>query len=224
VVVELQAAHRIARSLLNTYVGRRTGERVLAGSIQRGSSETIRAVVWYCDLRGFTTLADSMVRDRLLALLNDYFEIMANAVASEGGEVLKFIGDGMLAIFECGADADTAEVCAAVLRAARRAHVDVEERNRTRVAADEPPIDFGLALHLGEVSYGNIGAPDRLDFTVIGPAVNHATRLEKLASELGRDLVASATFQAAAKDPLESLGFHHLRGVSEPQEIFAPPI
>lgn len=222
VIVELQSAHRIARSLLNTYVGRRTGEKVLAGSIARGSSETIRAVIWFCDLRGFTALADTIVRDRLLALLNDYFEIMTNAVASEGGEVLKFIGDAMLAIFECGADADTAGTCAAVLRAARKAHDEIQERNRERRLAGEPQINFGLALHLGEVSYGNIGAPERLDFTVIGPAVNHATRLEKLASQLGRRLVTSASFRAAAVAPLESLGFHRLRGVSEPQEVFAP--
>jgi adenylate cyclase len=224
VIVELQSAHRIARSLLNTYVGRRTGERVLAGSIARGSIETISAVIWFCDLRGFTTLADTMARDRLLALLNDYFETMANAVAAEGGEVLKFIGDAMLAIFECGTSADAAEQCAAAVRAARKVHGEIAERNRQRGEAGEPQINFGLALHLGEVSYGNIGAPNRLDFTVIGPAVNHAARLEKLASELGRHLVTSASFKAAAKEPLESLGFHKLRGVREPQEIFAPPV
>jgi len=223
VIVELQSAHRIARSLLNTYVGRRTGDRVLAGSIARGSVEAISAVIWFCDLRGFTTLADTIERDRLLALLNDYFEIMANTVASEGGEVLKFIGDAMLAIFECGSGADTAAQCAAALRAAHKVHGEIAERNRQRHAAGEPRINFGLALHLGEVSYGNIGAPDRLDFTVIGPAVNHATRLEKLASELGRPMVTSASFRAAAKAPLESLGFHKLRGVSDPQEVFAPP-
>lgn len=224
VIVELQSAHRIARSLLNTYVGRRTGDRVLAGSIARGSVEAISAVIWFCDLRGFTTLTDTMARDRVLALLNEYFEIMANAVAGEGGEVLKFIGDAMLAIFECGSVADSAEQCAAALRAARKVHGEIEERNHQRQTAGEPRINFGLALHLGEVSYGNIGAPDRLDFTVIGPAVNHATRLEKFASELGRHLVTSASFKSAAKEPLESLGFHKLRGVHEPQEIFAPPL
>ncbi len=197
---------------------------VLAGSIARGSVETIRAVIWFCDLRGFTALADTMARDRLLALLNDYFESMANAVAGEGGEVLKFIGDAMLAIFECGAGREPAARCAAALRAARKVRGEIAERNRERREAGEPEINFGLALHLGEVSYGNIGAPDRLDFTVIGPAVNHATRLEKLASELGRHLVTSASFAAAAGEPLESLGFHPLRGVSEPQELFAPPL
>jgi adenylate cyclase len=224
IIVELQATRRIARHLMDTYVGHRTGERVLSGAITRGSGEAIRAVVWLCDLRGFTAMTDTMPRDRVIGLLNDYFETMVEVVTAEGGEPLKFMGDGMLAIFELGTTEDPAERCAAALRAAHAATEKLAARNRERRAAGEPEIRFGLALHLGEVSYGNIGAPTRLDFTVIGPAVNQAARLEKLGAELGRPVVTSASFAFAAAVPeqLESIGRHTLRGVAEPQEAFAP--
>jgi adenylate cyclase len=220
IIVELQSTRRVARSLLDTYVGHRAGERVLSGAITRGSGEAIRAVIWICDLRGFTRLTDSAPRHEVIALLNDYFEIVADAVTAEGGEVLKFIGDAMLVIFEISEDRAPAEVCRAALKAARAAAAAMAARNIERVARGEQQINFGLALHLGEVTYGNIGARDRLDFTVIGPAVNHAARLEKLASELGRNAVTSASFAAAAAEPLTSLGLHQLRGVSQPQEVF----
>jgi adenylate cyclase len=222
IIVELQSTRRIARHLVDTYVGHRTGERVLSGAITRGSGEAIRAVIWFCDLRGFTALADSLPRDRLLGLLNDYFEAMVDAVTAEGGEALKFMGDAMLAIFEFGESEKPADRCASALRAAESAAGKIADCNLKRHAAGEPEIHYGLALHLGEVNYGNIGSPTRLDFTVIGPAVNHASRLEKLGYELGRAVVTSATFAAASAIPLESLGRHTLRGVSEPQEVFAP--
>jgi adenylate cyclase len=222
IIVELQATRRIARHLMDTYVGHRTGERVLSGAITRGSGEAIRAVIWFCDLRGFTAMADSIARDKVIGLLNDYFETMVEVVTAEGGEALKFMGDGMLAIFELGPTEDPADRCGAALRAAQAAAEKIAARNLERRAAGEPEIHFGLALHLGEVSYGNIGAPTRLDFTVIGPAVNQASRLEKLGHELGRPVVTSASFAAAAPQALESLGRHSLRGVSEPQEVFAP--
>jgi len=220
--VELQASRRITKSLLDTYIGRRTGTRVLSGLIRRGTGETIRAVIWANDLRGFTALADHLPSEALNELLNQYFEIMAGAVMAEGGEVLKFIGDGMLAIFEVGDNADVGHACDSALRAARIAAAATERCNAERIAARKPPIRYGIALHLGDVYYGNIGAPGRLDFTVIGPAVNQASRLEKLSAELGRSVVTSARFAAAARQPLESLGLHPLRGVPEPQEMFAP--
>jgi adenylate cyclase len=222
IIVELQSTRRIARHLMDTYVGHRTGERVLSGAITRGAAQTIHAVIWFCDLRGFTALADSLPRDRLVAMLNDYFEAVVAAVVGEGGEALKFMGDGLLAIFELGENEEPSARCAAALRAADVAAEKIAARNLERRAAGESEIRFGLALHLGEVNYGNIGAPNRLDFTVIGPAVNHAARLEKIASELGRHVVTSASFAAAAQSSLESLGKHHLRGVAEPQEVFAP--
>jgi adenylate cyclase len=223
-IVETESAYRIARQVLRTYVGRRTGDRVLSGAITRGSGETIEAVIWYCDLRGFTGLTDSLPSEQLLALLNDYFEIMAGAVTEVGGEVLKFVGDAMLAIWALGEDdGDEAACCAKALAAARTARERLDARNAERNAAGLPEIQYGLALHLGEVHYGNIGAPDRLDFTVIGPAVNHAARLEKLGSDLGHPITASASVAAAAPDTLQSLGAHQLRGVAEPQEVFALP-
>ena len=223
IIVELQATRRIARHLMDTYVGHRTGERVLSGAITRGSGEAIRAVIWFCDLRGFTSLADAMPRDKLLGLLNDYFETMVDVVTKEGGEALKFMGDAMLAIFELGATEDPVDRCSAALRAAHAAAEQIEKLNLERRAAGEPEIHYGLALHLGEVTYGNIGSRTRLDFTVIGPAVNQSARLEKLGYELGRAVVTSASFATAAtSDRLESLGLHELRGVSEPLEVFTP--
>jgi adenylate cyclase len=207
---------------MDTYVGHRTGERVLSGAITRGSGEAIRAVIWFCDLRGFTTLADTLPLEKVIGLLNDYFETMVEVVTAEGGEALKFMGDGMLAIFELGANEDPAPRCGAALRAARAASEKVAKRNVERRDAGEPEIHFGLALHMGEVSYGNIGAPNRLDFTVIGPAVNQAARLEKLGHELGRPVVTSASFAEASPEKLETLGLHNLRGVAEPQQVFAP--
>src|SRR5262249_7600677 len=147
-VVELQSSRRIAKSLLDTYIGPRTGQRVLSGLIRRGSGETIRAVIWDNDLRGFTVLADRLPNAELNDLLNQYFEIMAGAVMAEGGEVLKFIGDGMLAIFEIGGDTEVAQACRAALRAARHAVAATEKCNTERIAAGKPVIRFGVALHL----------------------------------------------------------------------------
>jgi class 3 adenylate cyclase len=147
---------------------------------------------------------------------------MVGAVAAEGGEVLKFIGDGMLAIFEIGATADIESTCHRALKAAHAAIVATVKRNSERIAAGKSPIRFSIALHLGEVYYGNIGASGRLDFTVIGPAVNHASRLEKLCGQIGRSVVTSASFAAVARHDLESVGFHQLRGVAEAQEVFSP--
>ena len=219
-IVELQSSRRIARSLLDTYIGPRTGERVLRGAIRRGSGEMIRAVIWLCDLRGFTALAERLTGPDLTDLLNGYFEVMVDAVTREGGEVLKFMGDGMLAIFELAPNEDAAPRCGLALKAARAAIATIREHNAGIVGSIRPEIRFGLALHLSEVYYGNIGAPGRLDFTVIGPAVNHAARLEKLGSELGCPVVTSASFASSSPEPLVTLGFHRLRGVSQPQEVF----
>jgi adenylate cyclase len=221
-ITELRSARRIARTLLDTYIGRRTGARVLSGAIRRGSGETIRAVIWDNDLRGFTTMADLLPSQALTDLLNQYFEITAGVVTAEGGEVLKFIGDGMLAIFEISDDRDAAQACSAALAAAQHATAALADLNAERQRGAQPPIGFGIALHLGEVYYGNIGAPGRLDFTVIGPAVNHAARLEKLSAELGHSVVVSSSFAAYAPQRVQSLGFHRLRGVAEPQELFTP--
>jgi adenylate cyclase len=174
-------------------------------------------VLWYTDLRGFTAMSEAMPRDDVIRLLNDYFETMAGPVESLGGEVLKFIGDAMLAIFPIDEPADTASACETALTAAEMAMQRMKAVNRRRTAA---PLRYGLALHLGDVMYGNIGAARRLDFTVIGAAVNLVARLEKLAGELDLTLVTSADFAAACGRELRSIGRHSLKGLAQPQEVF----
>jgi adenylate cyclase len=218
--LEVQALRRTARTLLDTYVGQQAGGRVLEGQIQRGTGETITAVIWLCDLRGFTNLSETLPRDALIDLLNCYFGPMCDAVAAQGGEILKFIGDAMLAIFPIRAD--TAATCAAALLAAERAQAALIEENRRRLGAGLARIDYGLALHVGDVMYGNIGSDTRLDFTVIGPAVNLTARIESMCRQLGRPLLLSADFVRAARIPADSLGAFALKGVGAEQEIFAP--
>jgi adenylate cyclase len=218
--LEVQALRRTARTLLDTYVGQQAGGRVLEGQIQRGTGETITAVIWLCDLRGFTNLSETLPRDALIDLLNCYFGPMCDAVAAQGGEILKFIGDAMLAIFPIRAD--TAATCAAALLAAERAQAALIEENRRRQDAGLARIDYGLALHVGDVMYGNIGSDTRLDFTVIGPAVNLTARIESMCRQLGRPLLLSADFVRAARISADSLGAFALKGVGAEQEIFAP--
>jgi adenylate cyclase len=218
--LEVQALRRTARTLLDTYVGQQSGGRVLEGQIQRGTGETIRAVIWLCDLRGFTNLSEALSRDALIDLLNSYFGPMCDAVASEGGEILKFIGDAMLAIFPIGDDAAT--TCKAALIAAERAQGSLKQENQRRGDAGLPRIEYGLALHLGDVMYGNIGSDTRLDFTVIGPAVNLTARIESMCRELGRQLLLSSDFVRAGGVAAQSVGTFSLKGVGADQEIFVP--
>jgi adenylate cyclase len=218
--LEVQALRRTARTLLDTYVGAQSGGRVLEGQIRRGGGETIWAVIWLCDLRGFTNLSETLPRDALIDLLNCYFGPMCDAVAAEGGEILKFIGDAMLAIFPI--EADAAATCRAALTAAERAQAALAEENRRRSGLDQPRIDYGLALHVGDVLYGNIGSDTRLDFTVIGPAVNLTARIESMCRQLGRQLLLSSDFVKAGAIAAQSLGAFSLKGVGAEQEIFAP--
>jgi adenylate cyclase len=217
--ISLRSIRLSAINLLNTYVGRGAGEHILAGQFRRGDGETIHAAIWYCDLRGFTRLSDALSRDELIAVLNQWFETMVRAVESEGGEVLKFIGDGMLAIFP-SAPGDAGACCRAALRAARLALAAMDTVNHERRAAKKDALHFGLALHIGDVSYGNIGAPHRLDFTVIGPAVNFASRLEEQTKLTGHSLLISQEFAVAAGEKLQPVGRLQLRDIVDPQEIF----
>jgi adenylate cyclase len=218
--LEIQALRRTARTLLDTYVGRQSGGRVLEGQITRGSGETIRAVIWLCDLRGFTNLSETLPRDALIDLLNVYFGPMCDAVASQGGEVLKFIGDAMLAIFPI--EADAAAICGKALIAAERAKVALSAENRRRTEAGLPRIEYGLALHVGDVMYGNIGSDTRLDFTVIGPAVNLTARIESMCRQLSRQILLSSDFVELGRVAANSLGTFSLKGVAADQEIFEP--
>ncbi len=219
--VEVETAHEETRTLLNTYLGREPARRVLAGTVRRAQVESLRAVIWISDIRGFTRLSDRMPAPAIIALLGDFFEIQVEAVESAGGEILKFMGDGVLAIFAEGSS--LAEDSTRALSAARRALRRLASENVERTGEGQPEIRCGIGLHAGEVRYGNIGARERLDFTVIGPAVNEASRMEALCKVLDRPLLASAAFaEAHGHEGLVSLGFHALRGVREPKEIFAP--
>jgi adenylate cyclase len=215
------AGHTIASSLLAAYLGADAGGRVHAGAVERGSVTAIRAVLWYADIRSFTALADTMPGAAVIALLDEVFETLAAALRPRAAQILKFLGDGMLAIFPCE-DATRERICRQALAAAAEAMDAVARMNAARCKAGEPEALVDLALHLGEVLYGNIGAVDRLDFTVIGPAVNEVARIETLCEPLGRKVLVSTELAAAiGADPrLQSLGRHNLRGVREAREIF----
>ena len=220
--MKAHAGHEIASGLLRTYLGEDAGRRVHAGAVERGSVDSLNAVLWYADIRGFTPTSDAAPGPVIIEMLDDVFEIMAAALRPRGGQVLKFIGDAMLATFSFE-EADRAETCRRALDAATQAIRELDARNTARAAAGVPIATVDFALHLGEVLYGNVGAVDRLDFTVIGPAVNEVARIEALCEPLGRAVLASAEFVAAAGDGdsrLESLGRYTLRGVSEAKEIF----
>jgi len=218
-VGEIFALSRTAVNLLNTYVGRNAGERILAGHIQRGDTDSIRCVIWFSDLRGFTRMADSVAPGVLIRTLNELFDCQVPAIERHGGEVLKYMGDGMLAIFPIVGD--PASACEGAVTAAGEAFGNLAHQNAERAARGDPALAFGLALHLGDVAYGNIGGAGRLDFTCIGPAVNLASRIEGLASKLGRDLLVSRDVAQHLNCPLVDLGEHELKGVAEPQRVFA---
>ena len=222
-VIEIKETQRMAETLLDTYLGRDAGQRVLGGLIKRGDGVTIAAALWYCDLRGFTAMAEQMPRDSIIRMLNDYFECMAGAVHRHGGDVLKFIGDAVLAIFPIADDLDRDRACLTALTAAEDALAALAQLNQSRREAGEPILEVDIALHTGAVMYGNIGAPDRLDFTVIGPAVNLVTRLEQLCVEMRRPLLASARFASPCGSRLVPIGRAKLRGIAAEQEIFGLP-
>ena len=217
--LELEASYDMAKSLLETYLGRDAARRVLAGGIKRGQGRRIHAAVLLSDLRGFTALVDRLPADEVIAHLNDYFEVVTTQVHKHGGEVLKFIGDGMLAVFNVD-ESSRGTACCQAVHAAIGAVRAIAALNRKRPV----PLKLAIGLHLGDVVYGNIGAADRLDFTVIGRAVNEAARIEGLCRSLGKQVLVSASFAGSCTcEPLVSLGLHRLRGVLEPQEIFALP-
>ena len=215
------AGHTIASGLLGAYLGGDAGGRVHAGAVERGSVESVRAVLWYADVRGFTAIADTTPGLIVIELLNAIFETLTASLRPRGGQVLKFLGDGMLAIFPF-VDATQDETCSQALDAAVEAMAGLDRLNAARQEAGKPIAAVDLALHLGEVLYGNVGAVDRLDFTVIGPAVNEVARIETLCEPLGRKVLISAELASVVgnRRRLEPLGYHMLRGVREPREIY----
>jgi adenylate cyclase len=209
---------RMTRTLMETYLGRDAGQRVLSGRIMRGIPERIDAVVWFSDLRGFTRITDT-APEQVIPLLNDYADVIVSAVHEHGGDVLKLIGDGTLAIFTAE---DRAHACAAALAAALAAREGVADLNKRRGAQAQPVTDMYLGLHVGKVFYGNVGSRERLDFTVLGPAVNEASRIAAMCRSVDQPVLLSAAFAAVddMKDRLVSVGRYALRGVLHPQELF----
>jgi adenylate cyclase len=208
-------------ALLEAYLGRRSATRVQAGLLRRGTGETIRAALLCADLRDFTALSEATKPTEMIAALDAWFDRVAGAVHAFGGEVLKFIGDGVLAIFPVtGAPA---EACEAALRAVVAARAGMAHLDAVRQGQGLPPLPFGAALHLGEMLWGNIGAADRLDFTAIGPAVNLVSRLEGLCRPLGRSVLISGALAAETSTPLVPLGEQMLRGISAPCAVFTLP-
>jgi adenylate cyclase len=220
--VELYVHRSIARSVCATYIGHHTGPRVLRGDIHRGSVESLRAVVWFCDLRNFTPLTIRFGSQAIVDLLNQFFGAVGEAVDHFEGEILKFIGDAALAIFPLREGDAPDVVCGRALAAAERTLFNLAALNAA-APAGSAPLHAAIAVHVGEVSYGNIGAPTRLDFTVIGAAVNLAARLNGLAPQLHQPLLSSGEFAAMCGRPLQPLGAHPLKGIEGLVEVFGLP-
>jgi adenylate cyclase len=217
---ERHVLQRIAVDLLNTYVGPRTGQRIIEGRVNRGEVELIEAAILFTDLRGFTRFSEHSPIPNVLAQLNTWFGIIGEVVETHEGEVLKFIGDAVLAIFPTSDGRDRGAACRKALAAAQEFCRRTDEENIQRQAAGAPPLKHGLALHVGEVAYGNVGAARRLDFTVIGPAVNRASRLLDLAKQLDRKVLVSQALAREIDQPLTDLGQHTLRDVEKSQLIY----
>jgi adenylate cyclase len=218
-LLEIHFSRLLTITLLDTYVGHHAGERILSGQIRRGSGETVEAAIWFCDLRGFTELSEARPREELLATLNQFFDAMAEPVERHGGEILKFIGDAMLAVFPLAEP----QACRRAVEAAIEAAGIMAALNTELARNGEPLLDYAIALHAGEVMYGNIGASNRLDFTVVGPAVNLASRLERLCRALGPKILVSDAFACGcASVRFRSLGRHRLPGVAREVEVLTP--
>jgi adenylate cyclase len=219
-LLEVHVVRGITRNLLNAYLGREIGRRVLAGEIERGRGETTRAVIWFCDLRGFTALAEHLKEENVVAFLDAYFERVVSAVHARDGEVLKFLGDGLIAIFPVP---DVEFAANATRRACEAACLAIEEvdalAGHPALGTERAP-QICVSLHVGNVFYGNIGAAERLDFTVIGPAVNLVARVDQLSKVVNRRLLMTAEFARVCGQKLESLGKHTVQGVAEPIEVF----
>ena len=219
-VIEIMSWRRTASSLLDTYVGNRAGERILGGQIRRGHTDTMQAAIWLSDLRGFTALSDRLPAETVVDILNHYFDCQVSSIGTHGGEVLKFMGDGLLAVFPIDEYVgDVQQVCSSVLEAARESRARVEEMQYPIGDVIER-FRFGVALHVGRILYGNIGGGNRLDFTCIGPAINLAARLEKIAGRLSRTIVASEGFAGICAGGWTDLGEFPIAGFSKAERVY----
>ena len=217
----VDALKRIAGTLVEVYLGQDAGQRVLDGKISRGVADRISAVLWFSDLRGYTKITDTAPPREIIPLLNDYADLVISAIHEAGGDVLKLIGDGTLAIFKAD---DPGEACRSALQAEASLRQRLAQLNARRLAEDRPVTTVYIGLHIGEVFYGNIGSENRLDFTVVGPAVNEASRVSSMCRSVDRHIVLSADFAAATPEPerswIVSVGRYALRGVGRSQELF----
>jgi class 3 adenylate cyclase len=220
--LEVVVGRDATRGLLRAYLGRRSAGKVLGGTVRRGSGEMIEAVIWISDLRDFTLLSETLAPEQVIIALNDCCARLVGAIHPFGGEVLKFIGDGLLAIFPLAPQGISA-ACAAALSAVRAARQGMARLDEQRVGSGLPPLSFGVVLHLGAVMYGNIGAPDRLDFTAIGPAVNLASRIERLCRRLECPVLISHAVATHCGELLAPMGEHSVRGIKEPVALFTLP-
>jgi adenylate cyclase len=220
-LTEIFAQRRLMINLLNIYVGHAAGQRVLQGAIRRGDVEVIDAAIWVSDLRGSTRWADELPGREYITLLNDHFDCIVPAIERHAGEVLKFTGDGVLAIFPLVRGRTHVGCCEAARDAAREARAATAALNERRADRHLAPLRFGLALHIGDVLYGNIGSANRLDFTATGPAVNLAARLGALTGELGHETLVSAEFAAACEDDVIPLGAQPVRGLKRTVDLYA---
>jgi len=219
-VAERWVLRHIALDLLAHYLGRAPAERVYAGQIERGDVTTIEAAIFICDLRGFTAMTDRSGRGQIVALLNRWFERIGAAIRAQHGDILKFMGDGLLAVFPL--QDGRGATCDRALDAALGAIAETDALNLELAAEGIAPLRFGIGLHWGEVEFGNIGTRERLDFTVIGPAVNLASRLQGLTKSLETPILASAEFAAASSRDMRDLGTSEVRGMAAAIGIFAP--
>jgi len=218
-VSEIRLKNQLARTLLETYVGSHASEQILAGATTRGSGVTVDAAILICDLRDFTAFSNLRPRDAVIDILNGYFDAMAEPIVRHGGEILKFMGDGLLAIFPLS----NPTACRDLMRAIGEAQTALARLNEQNLLAGRDALSYGIGVHVGEVMYGNIGSRNRLDFTVIGPAVNIASRLESLTKEVKRLVLFSKAFveRAGCETKLENVGSYPLRGLSEPVTAYA---
>ena len=220
-IIEVYSLRHMSISLMNTYVGKRTGEKVLSGMIQRGDADIINAALWFSDLRDFTHITETLPAKQVLEMLNEYFEFVAAAVTAHGGEILRFIGDAMLIVFPIDDDMCQRTACNAAIDSAIDAQSTLASLNHRRRRHGQPEIKFGVGLNVGEVVYGNVGAPDRLDFTVMGPTVNRTARLESLTKVLNCNILFSKKFAESIDSPSEYLGLHSMKGIADQQAVYA---
>jgi adenylate cyclase len=225
VATKMAIKNQLMRNVVKTYLGKNAGKRVLRGQIKRGDVETIKAAIWYADLRSSTVMADTLPRQEYIETLNTFFEATGGSVTQHGGQILSFIGDAILAIFPVDTKGNTPEVvCERALDAASLARSRVHETNIARGMAGKSPLDFGVGLHLGEVTYGNVGTPSRLTFSVFGAAVNEVARLDSLTKDLGEPVLVTKAFADTLAHDWRPLGQHSMKGVGRKMKVFSPSV